>query len=238
MTPPPPPTDFSGGGPTGPYSATDSIGYGWKKFTENLGPILGAMVVLFVGWVVVVAILVALFGGLNALGLNTAGEQVAVGVSGRLLSLLIGFLSLLVSSAVIRATLAIVDGRKLDFSEFFALDQMGQVVVAAILLSLVNAILGFIPILGTLLSLAVSVFGMFIMFFILDDKQDAIPAITSSVNFVAANIGQVLLFIVLAIVVGVVGALLCGVGLIVALPVIAIAEAYTYRRLRNQPVAA
>lgn len=238
MTPPPPPTDLSGGGPTGPYSATDAIGYGWKKFVENLGPILGAMLVLFVGYAVVAGILVVLFGGLSSLGMNSSGDQVAVGISGRLLSLVIGFLALLVTSAVIRATLAIVDGRKLDFSEFFAMDQMGQVVVAAILLSLVNAILGFIPILGALLSLAVSVFGMFIMFFILDDKQDAIPAISSSVDFVMANVGEVLLFIILGIVVVFVGALLCGIGLIAALPVVAIAEAYTYRRLRNQPVAA
>jgi uncharacterized membrane protein len=35
-----------------------------------------------------------------------------------------------------------------------------------------------------------------------------------------------------------VGAILCGIGLLVAVPVVIIAQAYMWRRLQNMPVAA
>jgi uncharacterized membrane protein len=45
-----------------------------------------------------------------------------------------------------------------------------------------------------------------------------------------------LLYYILAAVVVIIGALLCGVGLLVAGPVVLLGFAYTYRRLQGQPV--
>lgn len=231
---PPPPPGGPGGGamPSGPYSPTDAMGYGWRQFVANLGPIIAAVLLLFVGLIIVSGVLTLVTGGFDA---ALSGD---VTVATRLVNLVTQFLALLVGAAVIRAALAIVDGRQFNLGEFFRLEQMGQVVIAAILLSLATVIVAFIPILGFVGNLLISFFGQFIMFFILDDDMEAIPAITSSVGFVGAHISPLLVLMLLSFVAVLVGALLCGVGLLAALPVVVIAQAYTFRRLRGQPVAA
>ena len=45
--PPPPPPPAPGGSAEG-FSATDAIGWGWRKFTENVGPILLGVLIVFV----------------------------------------------------------------------------------------------------------------------------------------------------------------------------------------------
>jgi hypothetical protein len=65
----------------------------------------------------------------------------------------------------------------------------------------------------------------------------AIDAIKASFGFVNKNLGTLLGFYVAAIVATFVGALLCGIGLLVALPVIVIGQAFLYRRLQGEPVA-
>lgn len=232
--PPPPPTGFGpGGAPSGEYSPTDAIAYGWRKFKAHAGPIIAFVVIGFVA-LVVVSIMLALLTG----GLDRAMAFESPTVADRMVDLATQFLSLVVGAAIIRATLAIVDGRDLQLAEFFRLEQMGQVVIAALLLSMAGLIVLFIPLLGFLLNIAISFLGQFVMFFILDDGEQAIDAIMSSVNFTIANIGPLVLFLVLGVLVVIAGALACGIGLIVAVPVVAIAQAYTFRRLRGQPVAA
>ena len=66
----------------------------------------------------------------------------------------------------------------------------------------------------------------------------AIDAIKASFEFTKANAGNVILWFLLSLVAWFVGALLCGVGLIVAIPVVLIGTAYTYKTLNNEPVAA
>ena len=50
--------------------------------------------------------------------------------------------------------------------------------------------------------------------------------------------GNVILWFLLSVLAWFVGALLCGLGLIVAIPVVLIGTAYTYKTLNNEPVAA
>ncbi len=232
MMPPPPPGGTAGNLPPGPYSPTDAMGYGWRQFVANLGPIIAAVLLLFIGLIIVSVVLTLATGGFDA---AMRGE---VTVGARLVNLVTQFIALLISAAIVRAALAIVDGREFNLAEFFRMEQMGQVVIAAILLSLATVIVSFIPILGIVGNLLISFFGQFILFFILDDEMDAIPAITSSVSFVGSHFSPLLVLMLLSFVAVVAGALLCGVGLLAAIPVVVIAQAYTFRRLRNQPVAA
>lgn len=231
--PPPPPGGGPGGSVSGEYSPTEAIAYGWRKFLANVGPIVGFVVIGFLVLVVVTATLSLLTGGLDrALSLE------APTVADRMVDLASQFLGLLVSAAIVRGTLAIVDGRDLKLAEFFRLEQMGQVVIAALLLSMAGLIVLFIPVLGFLLNIAISFLGQFALFFILDQDQPAIDAITSSVSFTSQNVGPLLVFLVLGVLVVFAGALACGIGLVAALPVVSIAQAYTFRRLRGAYVAA
>ena len=78
----------------------------------------------------------------------------------------------------------------------------------------------------------------FTLHFIIDKDMGAIDAIKASISFVMANIGTLIVLLPGLIAAYIVGALLCGVGLLVAIPVVVIATAYAYRTLQGEQVAA
>jgi uncharacterized membrane protein len=57
------------------------------------------------------------------------------------------------------------------------------------------------------------------------------------VRLVTGHLGSTVVFYLLCAAVTALGALLCGVGLLVTVPVVLIGYAYTFRRLQDQPVA-
>jgi len=69
------------------------------------------------------------------------------------------------------------------------------------------------------------------LFFIVDQQLEAAEAIAESVKMVWHNFGKALLFFILAAIVLIIGALLFGIGLLVAVPVVVFGAAYTYRKL-------
>ena len=82
---------------------------------------------------------------------------------------------------------------------------------------------------------------------IIDRKSDSVTtapqssppgAMRASFEVVAANIGPLILLAVLCFVVNLAGALLCGIGLLVTLPVTAIAIAYAWRYFSGGRIAA
>lgn len=244
LPPPPPGQPSSHGGPQD-YDVVSAFSYAWKKFTSNLGPILGAVAVLLVGSAVVFFVLSLLFGGLGALagagvsatGSDAAGTAFGIGgsIAGLLFSLLLTVLVLLVQAAVVRAALALVDGRGFEFAALFSTHQLGAVVIGALIVGVLSAIgsaLFVIP------GLIVSFLTQFFLFFILDHGEDGWSGVVSSARFTIDNVVPVLLLLVLSFVAIVVGALLCGLGLLVAVPVVVIAQAYTFRVLTNGHVAA
>jgi uncharacterized membrane protein len=89
--------------------------------------------------------------------------------------------------------------------------------------------------------LATLVLGFFVQFFgyaILDENVGAIDGIRRSFDVVKTGFGELLLLWLAAVGINIVGALLCGVGLLVTLPVTAIAWAFAWRRLTGGPIAA
>ncbi len=63
-------------------------------------------------------------------------------------------------------------------------------------------------------------------------------ALSASYNLVKDNFGRVFLVLLVAFLINLVGALLCGIGLLVTAPICWIIVAYAYRKLNNQPIAA
>ncbi len=74
-------------------------------------------------------------------------------------------------------------------------------------------------------------------FYILDRGLSATDALTASFNMVKDNFGKVFLVILVAFVINFIGAILCGIGLLVTAPLCWIILAYAYRKLNNEPVA-
>ncbi len=246
--PPPPPPGPGGGGtqfPSGPagYTVGNAVNYGFKKFTENWIPLIvialllifGAAVVQFIGNAITNALTSDTVVDPNTLEVTNGG---LLGF-GLVLSLLFSALSfvvnLVVQSGIIKLALGITRGQKVDLGTAFAGVNWPQVFLAAIVigaLTFVGLVLCILP------GLLVVIFTSYTMFFVLDRDQDAITAIRSSVTFVRDNFGQLFLFWLASVALYIVGACLCGVGLLAAIPTVLIAQAYTFRTLTNDPVTA
>lgn len=227
-----------------PFSVGDAFGYGWKKFTQNIGPILIAMLVfLLIG---------AVIYGLQALLQNLTAPDTTVvsgengfvisrsngGFLGVLLSLVFAVISFVwnyvTQAAVARGGLAVTEGRPIVLGELLSLNKIGRIIGAGILLGIatfIGLILCIIP------GLIVAFLGSFYVYFILDQDAGVIDSLKASFSFVSSNVGNLLLLFILSLIVMFIGALLCGIGLFVAYPVVFIAHAYAYKVLRGVPVA-
>ena len=64
----------------------------------------------------------------------------------------------------------------------------------------------------------------------------AIDSIKASWSFVKDHVGPLILLYLLTLVVAFVGALLCGVGLLAAIPIVVLMQTYAYRKLQGQYV--
>lgn len=260
-----PPGDGQGFGGMPPVSAAgygsgqvagigDALSYGWGKFTQHVGTILLAALAYVLAFVLVFGVWFAI---LSALGLgldaavprdefgNPAGGGAAAGMfsggfvlSSALFGLVALVLGYLVQAGIVRGALHITYGRPLELGTFFRFDRLGTVVLASVLIaiagSLASAVTFFI---GGLGSLVVSLYALFVLPYVLDKGLGVIDAIKASALLVQRNLGTCVVLFLVSVVAYVVGTLLCGVGLLVAIPVVAIATTWTYRRLLGEPVA-
>ena len=226
-----------------PFSVGNAFGYGWNKFKANLGPILLVALVLLAA-LVIIQILQAVTGGNDTIEFNPDTGEFEGGSSGMLggsilASLFFGGLSFLaqmiIQSGIIKGALDLTKGKPLSLGSMFSGIDFVQVIIASLILA-VATMIGFVMLF--LPGIAVMFFTAFTLYFIIDKGMPAIEAIKASVSFVLANAGTLIVFFLACIAAYIVGALLCGVGLLVAIPVVVLATAYTYRTLQGEQVAA
>lgn len=105
--------------------------------------------------------------------------------------------------------------------------------VLGVSLYIVNQVLGFVPVLGwvaaMLATIAIAALVFFALPLIVDRRMEFVPAVKASVELVKPVLPQFMLFVFLAGLAGGVGALLCGVGLVLTLPISYCAMAVAYR---------
>jgi uncharacterized membrane protein len=187
------------------------------------------MIVVFVG-VVVIAFVVevvvhALFGGTTSFGTALFAYGLAAA--------LINLATQVLAAGLYKGATHVTDGRPFSTDQLFDDWDKTQVVIAALIIAaatFIGTILCYLP------GLIVGFLAQFTLLFVVDKHLEAVDAIKASVRLVVDNLGNALLFYLLALVVLAVGAILCGVGLLVAAPVALIGLAYTYRRLQGEPV--
>ena len=247
----PPPGNFppAGGPPPGaqePYSIGNAFNYGWTKFQQNLGPILLGLIayIIVVGVITFVWSLItgAIFLPSSEAQLEAmlTGRSAGLGFFGVLLytgfTAVVAFLGfVLIQAAVVRAALALTRGETVELNTLFKFDNLPQLLIGALIVGVltgIGSILCYVP------GLIVVFFTQFYVHFLLDQNLSGIDAIKASFSFVNSNLGTLIGFYLASVVAYIIGALLCGVGLLVALPVVFIAQAYTYQRLRGVQVAA
>lgn len=242
--PPPPPPLPPGAG--GAYSAPDAFTYGWNKFKakpgEMLVPVLLVLLVVVVLQVIVQILLRATILGTHDCTTTVFDQAVAtqcgpnffVTILGSALAgLVVSLITQALGAGLIKNALNIVDGRPASIGEIGKWATNGQVIVAALIVSVatfIGTLLCYIP------GLIVAFLLNWTMFFVVDQNMKAVDAVKASVNFVTSHLGDTVVFWLLGVVTLFVGAILCLVGLLVAVPVLLIAAAYTFRVLNGQQV--
>ena len=155
---------------------------------------------------------------------------IGTGLAGLVVSLVVQALG----AGLIKIALNIADGKPASMGEIGRWATNPRVLVAALIIAVatfIGTLLCYIPgiIVGFLLN--------WTMFYVVDKDMGPVDAVKASVKFVTDHLGDTILFYLLGLVVLIVGAILCLVGLLVAAPVVLIGAAYTYRRLNGEQVA-
>ncbi|WP_241256324.1 hypothetical protein [Rhodococcus sp. KRD162] len=248
---PPPPGNFGnygnqgfGQAPLAPNPGRLEVGtalsYGFDKFKANAGPWLGVTAIvwavgIFVFFVTFASTLTAAIAaadrGDSAVVATTSGVAIVIGA-------IATFVSYLVSAAFVRGALDETGEQQAPaFGRFFQFTNVPQIAILALIGAVVSLVLSFIPFVGTLLSVIIGFLLTFALTFLVDRNQTAIESIKSSVDLTVKNIGPLILLLLLLAVINIVGALLCGLGLLVTLPVSVITINYAYRVLTGAPVS-
>lgn len=197
-----------------------AISYGWNKFTQNVGPLLVAVLVMWV--------------------LNLIVQAIGWAFDSLVLRLLVFLVAVVVSAiasfGLANVSLKLVKGEPVEIGDAFPTGPLvGAYAVTAILVQLIVTIGLYLCIIPGVIA---AVFLWFAHFVVLDEGVSPGDAISRSGQLVRGKFGSVLGFIVVALLINIVGALLCGIGLLVTIPLTSVAAAHVYKGLKGEPVAA
>ncbi|MRH87342.1 hypothetical protein GFY24_07675 [Nocardia sp. SYP-A9097] len=226
----PPGVDPNGGTPPGAptqvsaaaYERLDvghAVSYGWDRFRANPIPWVGMVLIGLIAWLVVTLLV------------NIVNVQSLAGVL--LMFAVAALIVWLLQAAMIRGALYETDGTPPDFPAFFGFVNAGSVLLTALIVFVACLIASALCVFPAVI---VGILCMFSLHFVIDQEMDPVTAIKSSAQLVIANALQVILLALTVMVVTFVGALFCGIGLLVAGPVTAIAVTYAYRFLTGRLV--
>ncbi len=241
----PPPQGYPPYGGPPSYNIGDGLSWAWNKFSKNAVPLIVATLVFGVVLVVLQSIInlvqaavsptatsyVSDSGGFEFSYVATGPAAVFVGIIGWFLTVIV---VAIVESAMISGVIDIANGQEVTVGSFFRPRNIGNVIVAALIVAIITAI-GFV--LCILPGLAASIFLMFTIVAVVDRNLSPVDSIKSSFETGKAHFGDVLLTWLAFILLAVVGAVLCGVGLLVTVPLIVLLLVYSYRVLNGGPVA-
>jgi uncharacterized membrane protein len=239
---PPPPPGYGGPPPPLPYGTpppgqpppgeqfdiADAFSWAWHKFSKNAT----ALIVATVAYLVVLGVIGAiLFGHLS----SHAGGFGGLGLTGIGVFYLVMIPSgIFMQAAFLSGCLDIADGKPATIGSFFHPHNFGRVALSALLVialtSIGNILCGF-P------GLIFSFFALFTIAFATDRALPPVEALNASIATVKSNTRVALLSWLVQVLVLAIGALLCGVGMLVAFPVATLIQTYTCRRLSGGPIA-
>jgi uncharacterized membrane protein len=201
-----------------------AITYGWNKFKDNALVWIGISIIAFL----IAGLIQGAFNGFD----YTNTEFSALSIVGGLVTAIVGYI---IQAAFLRGALSELDGIKPAFGTFFQFTNIGAVVLGGFLVAVATYV-------GLALCIIPGIIAAFLLYytltFIVDKNQDAISGIKSSYALTSSNVGTLILLALALIGINIIGALLCGIGLLVTAPVALIASTYAYRVLTGGHVAA
>lgn len=224
--------------PTSPFQVGEALGFAWNRFKGNwLFWVLFVLLTFVVGAIFNSGSAGDIQEQINASSDPEAMQELATTMSGGSSLLgLIGSLVLGVLQALgINAALREVSGEKATWGNLFKANNFGMIILAALLLMAASFV-------GLLLCgiglIAVAIFAVFTYHNVVDKGLNAWSAFTSSFSLVGKNFGAVFLLELALFGINILGAIPCGLGLFVTLPLSVLAIAFAYRRITGGVVAA
>jgi uncharacterized membrane protein len=219
--------------------------YGWTKLQQNVGQIAIAIGIWFVAVIVFGLIGFFVTGAIADTALNCEqtvfGEVCTSDSSFWSVLLITGIWSFAWTVAIfaasyfiIRGALAITAGRPLNKDELFDMSNFVPFLITSIVVAIIVSIgsfLCFIP------GLIAWFFLFFAQYYAADRGMGVGESLRASVTVMNQNLARMVGFFIASLVAYAIGALLCGIGLLVAVPVIIIASAYMYRTANGELVA-
>ncbi|MEU6558418.1 hypothetical protein [Nocardia nova] len=197
-----------------------ALGFAWDHFRANFIPWIAITLLGFVAYLVVTVVV-------NVTHVNSLLPLL-------LIALIAALAVWLLQAAMIRGALYETDGTPPDFQSFFTFVNAANVVITALLVfvaACVGAALCVLP------AIVIGYLCMFSLHFVIDQDLDPFTAIKSSVQLVVSNFVPTLLLALAVVAMTLVGTLLCGIGLLIAGPLAAIAVTYSYRVLTGGLIA-
>lgn len=215
--PPPPPY-----GSPPPSGASPDVGvalsYGWKKFQENVGPLLAVILIPLAVQVV----------------LSIISRSVVHSIAGSLVFNVIGIVvGAIAGIGIYQMVLMITAGQPADVGKAFTYDRWGEWIIFSFVFGLMVGVGLIACIIPGLLVLAF--FGLAPFYFI-DGRLSLGDSLSASRAAVSRN--GLAFPILLSIAVGILGIIACVIGVFVTEPIAYLAVAFLYRYASGQPVAA
>jgi uncharacterized membrane protein len=212
-----------------------AFNYAMSKFQTNAREILIAGVICVLGLIVLVvtSYLIVMVGLMGAA--ENKGGALLFFVGLPLLWLIPAIGVALFQMVIIRGSLMIVNGQTpLTLQRMFSIEQVGSYLLGAVIVAVgttIGYMLCFIP------GLLFFFFSAYWGYFLIGKQLSPVDAIKASFGFVNRHLGSLLLLFLASVLLYILGSLVLFFGLIVAVPIIVIAQAFMWRRLQGEPVA-
>ena len=225
----------------------EAFGWAWNKFSKNAAPLIIATLVygliVIVLQVIINLLQAAVSPGVSdytsdANGFSYSWSTTSMGLGGILISIVGWFVLLIVGAAIqsgfLSGVLDIANGQQVSVGSFFRPRNIGQVVIAGLIVGVITTIGLFLCVIPGLLA---SIMLMFTVVALLDRNLSAVDAVKTSFDTSKANFGNAFLTWIVGVAIIFAGAIVCGVGLLVAVPVAALFLVFAWRRITGGQIA-
>lgn len=209
------------------FSTEEAYSFGWKTIKEHWTTLIPVTMGLFVASGLVSALIRGRQSSLIISDGNVLRSLIGI-LAGNILSVTVG---VIFSAIVIRVCLQYVDGKATDFGSLFkgiTPELLLKVILASVLLNIIIG-LGFIALIipGIYLALRYSL----VTYVLMDRNTGIAEAFGESGRLTDGVKLQLLIFAIISGAVALLGLVALAVGLVVALPLIAVAFTHVYRQL-------
>ncbi|OBK79475.1 hypothetical protein [Mycobacterium sp. 1274761.0] len=241
-----PPAGPGYGGPQA-FNVGEAFSWAWNKFSKNAGPLIVATLVYGLITIVLQVVINLLEAAVSpgassytsdSSGFSFAWSPFSGGPVAILISIVGWVVSLIVNAAIqsayIGGVLDIANGQQVSVGSFFRPRNIGQVIVAGLIVGIITTVGFFLCVIPSLLA---SIMLLFTVVALLDRNLSAVDAVKTSFDTSKANFGNAFLTWLVFVVTILVGALVCGIGLLVAVPVATLFLVYSWRRITGGQVA-